>query len=452
VGAVVAALSCLLAGFQSAPESEAVRAAAEALLSDLHARGLFNGAVVLGRNGEIVYEGAWGPANVEAGVPFTPDSPVDGGSLAKNFTATAVWMLVDEGKLDLDAAVRRHVPEFPYSKTTVRHLIEHSAALPDWEEWGGLTNDGMVRELRKRRIPPRFTPGSRYEYCNACYDVAALIVERVSGEKWDAFLRKRVFDPLGMESTFLRPVRFADWVGVRTLSYRRVDGELSIFDVYDHEALYGGSNLYFSARDLHRWITSWYSHPVLSDAALARGMEVPVFANAERSAFNRLSWYPLPERQAYVFTGHWKGFHHEIYWDADGRVSVVWVTNVLEAKPLPPLLTRALIDIVEGKAPRLPIADPVFRAPENGENLTPLTGTFDVPSVGRVTVTADGDALFFQVDDGARHRGFPAGSYTIPDFYARVWFSGMEAGRYRKLHWLSLPGVATGERLSPADE
>jgi CubicO group peptidase (beta-lactamase class C family) len=219
------------------------------------------------------------------------------------------------------------------------------------------------------------------------------------------------------------------------------------FDVYDNEAYYGSANLYFSARDLHRWVTSWYSDPVLSEAALARGMEVPVFANGERSAFNRLAWYWLPGRRAYFFTGHWRGFHHEIYWDAERRLSVVWVTNVLEAKPLPPLLTRALIDILDGKSPAS-VAAPDFQAPEPGGNVERMVGTFDVASVGRVTVTANGGNLFFQVDDGAQHRGFPAGSYTIPDLYARVWFSEIEAGRYQKLHWLSLLGVAVGERLA----
>jgi hypothetical protein len=176
-------------------------------------------------------------------------------------------------------------------------------------------------------------------------------------------------------------------------------------------------------------------------------MEVPVFANGERSAFNRLAWSWLPGRRAYFFTGHWRGFHHEIYWDAERRLSVVWVTNVLEAKPLPPLLTRALIDILDGKSPAS-VAAPDFQAPEPGGNVERMVGTFDVASVGRVTVTANGGNLFFQVDDGAQHRGFPAGSYTIPDLYARVWFSEIEAGRYQKLHWLSLLGVAVGERLA----
>lgn len=447
----IASVILLLVGCRPFPDQAQVSGSAEALLSDLHARGLFNGAVVLGRDGGIVYEGAWGPANVEAGVPFTPDTPVDGGSLAKNFTAAAVWMLVEDGKLDLEAAVQQYVPEFPHAQTRVRHLIEHSCGV-EWEgDLTGLTNQELINKLRERGTSPRFAPGSRYEYSDACYDVAALCVERVSGLRYDTFLRRRVFAPLGMDATFLRPVRLADWQGIRTLSYSRVNGALTLYDVFDNEPFYGGANLYFSARDLHRWITSFYTRPVVGPSALARGLQAAVFANGERSALNRLSWYSLPGRRSFYFTGHWRGFHHEVYWDTDRRLSVVWVTNVLEAKPLPPLLTRALIDILEGRAPD-PIADPDFLAPQAGGSLEPMEGTYDLKSVGRVTVEADGDRMLVQVGSGARHEAFPVGVYTVPDFHARIWFSELHDGRYQRLHWLSLLGVTIGERIPSEEE
>ena len=101
---------------------------------------------------------------------------------------------------------------------------------------------------------------------------------------------------------------------------------------------------------------------------------------------------------------------------------------------------------VEGREPH-PIVEPDFRAPREGDSLEPLEGTYDLGSPGRVTVTADGDRVFFRVGEGAEHEGFLLGVYTVPDFYARIWFSEMRDGRYQKLHWLSLLGETTGNRV-----
>lgn len=101
---VIALAACAAQGQDDSDQR--IRDAADALLQDLHDRGLFNGAVVLGRAGEEVYARGFGPANVEAGVPFTPDTPADGGSIAKTFAAASILMLQDEGRLSLDDAVR----------------------------------------------------------------------------------------------------------------------------------------------------------------------------------------------------------------------------------------------------------------------------------------------------------------------------------------------------------
>jgi CubicO group peptidase (beta-lactamase class C family) len=426
-------------------DRNALHTLADSLMSDLYARGLFNGTVVLGRDGEIVYEGGWGLANVGAGSRFTPDTPVDGASLAKNFTATAIWLLVAEGRMDIDAPVQRYVPEYPHSGTLVRHLIEHSAGLPEWEDVAGLTNAQLVADLRERAVATPWPPGSRFSYCNACYDVAALVVERVTGGTWEALLRERIFAPLEMRSTFLRPARLANWPGIRTHWYELVDGVLIPHDVSDNEAFYGSANLYFSARDLHRWAASQFLNPVLRDATLARASAVPTFAG-ERSALNLLCWYYSRDRTRFYFNGNLRGFHHEVYWDARQRLTVVWMTNVLQAKPLPAHLTQALIDLLEGRTPKA-IAAPVTGGPGDGEELASIAGSYDVVGVGEVTVLVDSGAVSFRIGAGAPHEGFGKSGYYLPDFDAEVRFSDREAGRYQTLTWTSLFRTGVGRRV-----
>jgi CubicO group peptidase (beta-lactamase class C family) len=98
-------------------------------MTDLHERGLFNGAVVVGSDDEILYGHGFGLANVAAGVRFTPNTPSYGASMGKTLTAAAVLMLHEDGEIDLDDSVTKHLPEFPYPEVTVRHLISHSSGL-----------------------------------------------------------------------------------------------------------------------------------------------------------------------------------------------------------------------------------------------------------------------------------------------------------------------------------
>ena len=115
----------------------------------LHARGAFSGAVVVSEKGRVVYQGAFGLADRERGVPFTLATPVDGGSLAKTFTAAAVLALVAEGRLSLDDPARRHLPELPYD-LTVRQLVTHSSGLPDYDWFEPFFGADEIRTAARR--------------------------------------------------------------------------------------------------------------------------------------------------------------------------------------------------------------------------------------------------------------------------------------------------------------
>ncbi|MCC7001077.1 MAG: beta-lactamase family protein [Gemmatimonadaceae bacterium] len=428
-------------------DDDTVRARSAALMDELHARGLFNGAVVLGRDGVVLYEGAWGEANREAGLRFTTHTPVDGASLAKTFTAGALWVLADEGRLDLDAPVTRYVAEFPHAETTVRQLLSHSAGLGEWDDPAGLSNLQLVERLRTRSSRPEFAPGTRMRYCNACYDVLAAVIERVSGQRYDEFLRARFFEPLAMDSTFLRPARLTDWRGTRTLGYRRVNNATQVFDVEDDEAFYGSANLYLSARDLHAWATSFYARPILPERTFGPALDAARFANGERSAINYLSWYTHPDSARYVYSGDWRGFHHEVYWDPTRRISIVWVTNDLHAKPLPAELTRALIDIMEGRE-FAEITAPATDGTSAELDAEAAGGTFTLPSVGRVRVDASGPLPMVVAGNRRAHECFVLDRRTcfIPDLDVTLRFSDLRDGRFRSLRWLSTFESLVGDR------
>lgn len=447
---VVVALSFGAPGCVSIPSQATIARRADALMSDLHARVQFNGAIVLGRNGKVVYEGAWGPANVEAGATWTPDTPVEIASLVKTFTAAAVWMLVDEGKLEIDAPVQRYLPQYPHPGTTIRHLLAHSAGLGDYDTFDDLpppeivTPERMLDALHDRGFQPPFPPGSCMEYCNVCFDMAGLIVERVSGQSWEDFLRGRIFIPLSMGSTFQRPARFADHPGVRTLSYRMENGLPMLDAVADNDGTLG---LCSSARDLHRWATSFYRQSVLGPHAMTEGLEAVVLKGGERSALNLLNWYHSGDGQQCYFSGHYGGFHHEVYWDAGRRHSFAWVSNASPEFPLPAMLNRALIEILEGRVPK-PVRGLDSSGPGESARLDYVAGIYEMESVGPVTVGVQEDRTFVRLNDGCEREAFRCNNgFYVPGLDAFITFSDAQEGRYHRIHWDSVFRVTSGKRV-----
>ena len=172
-------------------------------------------AVGVSLNGESVFEKAFGLAEMEHNISNTPQTIFESGSVAKQFTAAALVLLQQDGKLNLDDPVRKYIPELPeYDKPiTIRHILTHTAGLRDWGSVMALTGAGrgdrvitqaIALDVIYRQKHLDFTPGAEYSYTNSGYQLAAEIVERVSKQKFPAFVEERLFKPLGMKNSSTR--------------------------------------------------------------------------------------------------------------------------------------------------------------------------------------------------------------------------------------------------------
>lgn len=174
------------------------------MLTELHNNGEFTGSVLVAQADTVVYREAIASTPGEARALLT--SPSNIGSLAKGFTAMAIMMLAERGKLGYDDLIARHVTELAGATPgiTIRHLLTHTSGIPDVGDLGidrpRLRERDVVNALRTHHA--RFArPGSRYRYSNTGYMLLAMAVENASGESFDHFLQARIFDPLGMHST-----------------------------------------------------------------------------------------------------------------------------------------------------------------------------------------------------------------------------------------------------------
>lgn len=172
-------------------------------------------AVGVSLNGEPVFQKAFGLAEMEHNIPNTAQTIFESGSVAKQFTAAAVVLLQQDGKLNIDDPVRKYVPEFPeYDRpVTIRHLLTHTAGLRDWGSVMSLTGAGrgdrvitqdIAFDVIIRQKHLDFSPGAEYSYSNSGYNLAAVIVERVSKRKFNDFLTERLLKPLGMTHSSIR--------------------------------------------------------------------------------------------------------------------------------------------------------------------------------------------------------------------------------------------------------
>ncbi|HET8947132.1 MAG TPA: serine hydrolase domain-containing protein [Candidatus Polarisedimenticolia bacterium] len=446
----------------SAPASrgriEPVRARLDAFLTGLHGAGRFDGAVIVSDASGILFEGGYGWADAGRQAPFGPDTPTDGASLAKTFTAALVLALQAEGTLDLDAPVQRWLPELPYAGVTLRHLLSHSSGIPvheydffdrDLPPGTVRTSDALLRVLARRHPKAKWPPGAGFEYSSFCYDLAALAAERAGRKSWFDLLEERFLRPLDMGSAFARPARLADFPGVRTLGYRRDGERLVVNDVFDWEAFHGGSNMYVSVRDLDRWNVSFLRGPRLPQAAMAAAL-TPARIAGQPSGLTLGSWYRRGDDTAFWYSGHLQGFHSEVFRDLRRGWSVVYTSNNTLEPWLQKGLTRAILAVLDGGEPVAPARASVDDLPRGDR--ARVAGTYVLPDGSAMAVEATDGAVFVH-RDGVRYEAFPIGpgAFYVPGLDFVFGFSrDPRGGGFRMLLSSNLEEVwlSSGRRRS----
>src|SRR6186997_3266803 len=173
--------------------------------------GQFNGSILVSENGRVIYKQGVGLANMEWGIPNTPDTKFRLGSITKQFTATLTLQLVEQGKIKLDGKLSDYLPEYRAdigSKVTIHHLLTHTSGIPSYTDQPGFfenvsRNPYKVDEFVKKYASGdlQFEPGSKYSYNNSGYFLLGAIIERITGKPYEQVLKENIFDPLGMKNT-----------------------------------------------------------------------------------------------------------------------------------------------------------------------------------------------------------------------------------------------------------
>ena len=232
----------------------------------------FNGTALVAENGKVIYKGAFGLANIEWNIPNTPDTKFRLGSITKQFTATVILQLVEQGKIKLDAKLTDYLPEYRKDtgdKVTIHHLLTHTSGIPSYTSQSGFfenvsRNPYKVDEFVKKYASGdlEFEPGSKYTYNNSGYFLLGAIIERVTGKPYEQVLKANIFDPVGMTNTGYD--HHDTLIPKRASGYRKTPDGYTNAPYLDMSIPYAAGSLYSTVEDLFLWDQALYTDKLLS--------------------------------------------------------------------------------------------------------------------------------------------------------------------------------------------
>jgi CubicO group peptidase (beta-lactamase class C family) len=294
-------------------------------------------AVGVMRNGKIILAKGYGFANLEHQVPVTPETIFQSGSMGKQFTATAIMMLVEEGKLSLDDSIAKYFPGAPatWEKITVRHLLTHTGGMTDYPSDFDFRRDYTENDLLERikLVPLAFQPGEKWSYSNLGYVTLGILIHKISGQFYGDFLRDRVFKPLGM--TTARIISEEDIVPHRAAGYRLVKGELKNQSwVAPSLNTTADGALYLNLNDMAKWDAALYTERLLKRSSLEQ-MWTPVKLNSGATEKYGFGWRldAVHGHRLIEHGGSWQGFKSQISRYVDEKLTIVVFANSSRANP-----------------------------------------------------------------------------------------------------------------------
>jgi CubicO group peptidase (beta-lactamase class C family) len=291
----------------------------------------FNGQLLIAKNGTIVFEKAMGFADMRTKDTLTANTPMHIASVSKTFTSMAVLHLMEEGSLNLDDTLGKYFPGFPYKDVTIKMLLSHRSGLPNYLHYLSLlkkddtcySNQDVLNSLFTLQPRLEFRSGTRFSYSNTNFVLLAMIVEKITGKPFPAYLKETFFAPLQMTHTFvyahqdsLTPTPSFEWTG-------------RVWESDPFDCTYGDKNVYTTAHDLLKWDQALNSGQLFKQETLDAAF-TPL-SNERRSIHNyglgwRMMIFPNGKKLIY-HNGRWHGSNAVFVRFPDENATMILIGN-----------------------------------------------------------------------------------------------------------------------------
>ncbi len=249
----------------------------DSLIKRINKRHDFHGAILVAKNGKIIYNNQIGFADFKKKIPLNEESVFQLASVSKQFTAAAIMLLNERNQIQLSDTVNTYFPDFPYEHVTIKNLLNHTAGLPNyhwvaehkWQQKRAPSNSEMMELLESSNVQRYFKPGRNFDYSNTGYIVLASIVEKVSGTRFSSFLKSNIFEPLQMNHSYVYSFENNSIKENQLEGYRLYRGwkHLKINNTVN-DAIVGDKNVYTTIEDLFKWTVGLNNGKLLSKESL----------------------------------------------------------------------------------------------------------------------------------------------------------------------------------------
>jgi CubicO group peptidase (beta-lactamase class C family) len=366
---------------------------------------MFMGSVLVAKEGEIIFSKSYGMADVEWNIPNSPTTRFNIASMTKQFTAASVLLLEDRGKLKTDDSVRKYLTDAPASwdKITIYHLLTHTS---------GISGDaakyepGTPDKLAFNNKPLDFQPGDQWAYTNLGYIVLGYLIERISGQTYEEFVRENLFKPLGMNDSGL--LSFVSILPRRASGYWPGSDGLENADRPDARIGFSSGSLYSSTEDLLRWEERLFGGKVLSPASL-RKMTTP-FKNDYACG---LYVHRVNGRLVIEHDGNNVGFNSDMAYYPEHRIAVIVLANLNGT--VTGEMTKALAAVAHGETPPAPSVHREISLSK--EVLTRYAGTYQFQH-DTLKMVPEGNHLLVEFENGGTLPVFPE---SETKFFSKPW-------------------------------
>ncbi len=299
-----------------------------------------NLSMIVVKNGQIVYEKYMGTADKNRKIKMDEHTPLHIASVSKVLTATAVLLLIDEKRIELDQKVNTILKDFPYDDVTVKMLLNHRSGLTNyayyadrkeiWDKDSILTNQDILNLFAKNQTPLDRPADRSFAYCNTNYAMLALIIEKITGLKYPAAMKRMIFDPLGMKDTFVMDYEKDRKKVIPSYKGNGVEIGMDFLD-----AVYGDKNIYSTPRDLMKFDMARYNPDYLNPELIK---QVYVGYSYEHKGeknyglgIRMIEW--VTGQHFYFHNGWWHGNTSSYVNLKNEKVMIVALSNKFSRKP-----------------------------------------------------------------------------------------------------------------------
>src|SRR5437764_6860860 len=392
----------------------------------------FMGTVLVAQNGKILLDKGYGSANLEWNIPDSPSTKFRIGSMTKQFTAAAILLLEERGKLKTDDLIKKYMPDAPaaWDKITIFNLLTHTSGIPSFTSFPDYrstevtqtTPEKLVERFRDK--PLDFQPGEKWDYSNSGYVLLGYLLEKISGQTYKEFIQENIFKPLGMNDSGYDSNSAI--IPHRASGYTPTPNGPVNAGYIDMSIPFSAGALYSTTADLWRWEQGLFGGKVLTTASLKK-MTTP---------FKNDYAYGLAVRTAHGYTviehgGGIEGFNTQLAYDPDRKLAVIVLGNLNGGAPGE--IAGELMSLLHGERVVLPSERKEMTV--STDVLRQYVGTYQLAPTFSIVITLEGNRLMSQATNQPALPLFPESetSFFLKAVDAQIEFTKNDKGEVTSL-------------------